>query len=1337
VNESEVFTNALMLATPAEQAAYLEEACRGDARLRAAVEALLRARASDPDFLEQPAGSLIGTTGAAVADRATTTAPLTASELSGAVLAGRYKLLEIIGEGGMGTVWRAQQKEPVKRLVAVKLIKPGMDSRLVLARFEAERQALALMDHPNIAKVFDAGAAPDGRPFFAMELVRGVPITDYCDDRRLTVRERLELLVPVCHAVQHAHQKGIIHRDLKPSNVLMALYDDKPVPKVIDFGVAKATGVQLTAETLHTSFGAVVGTVEYMSPEQATFNQLDVDTRSDIYSLGVLLYELLTGTTPLDRKRLKETPLLELLRIVREDDTVRPSARVSTVAELPAIAANRRVESKKLSGVVRGELDWIVMKALEKDRNRRYETAAALAADVERYLADEPVQACPPSAAYRLKKFARRNKRRLTLAALFMFFLGSGIGWMVGDQVARQGRTGAQVDLILGEVDRLEEEQKWPDALMAVRRAEAAATGGEADAATTQRVHAWLKDLEFIDRLEQLRMEQAVTADVRFDHAGTDREYARAFREFGVDIDELPVETSIERLQARPAHVVPLAAALDDWRYVRSQTSGRDDAGWRRLVAVARGIDPDPLRDQLRSAWGQSHLAVPPEHLRRLADSLDLRRQHPATLLSLARTLQGGGESDLAVRLLRDAQSVYPNDFWLNFELGYRLGKRKERNGAIRFSTAAVSIRPNAVAAHLNLGAALLGSAMPDEASASFRKVIELDPRSVKAHNGLAHALLLQKKLDEALEVCDAAIQLDPNYALSHCNRSQVLRAQKKWDEAVAACRTAVSVEPTFHGAHMALGEALLEQKNLIEAIACYRKAVDLSPSVETYNDLGVLLFRHKQYDDAVVAFRKASEYDPHSPAPYLGLGNALLGLNKRDQAVAAYRKALDIDPRHAGALSNLGSALRRQKPDEAMAYVRMALVLDPTVPNFNYHLGVALLDRKDFAAAVDAFRAADRLDPGNFMYLRGLGQALRDMGRTDEALAAYRQSVEASPDDPVGLQLLADAAERAGKPDQAVAALRERVRIQPNDPSAHADLAHALRALDRLDDAIAVIRDAVRLEKKTAATSPHPTRSQFRLADLLSLRAWQLAIHVDPQSRDPKQALVLAQEAVAILPNDAACRRTLGVAQYRVENWKAAVESLEKSQQLYSDYRSDSAVLFFLSMAHERLNEKELARKLFDRAAQWRMGIGASDEDLRRFCAEAAALLGREVPPTLKKSPALTPGPQLLQPVTGATLENGTLDLSKLLVRDFDWADVAGATQYHLYVIGPAAKFPVINQPTLATSSYRDESKSYVGDPHRRGWRWKVRALVQGVWTDWSEERTFDVAPLEDRKEK
>jgi WD40 repeat protein len=417
-----LFTAALDYASGAERAAYLNRECGQDPALRAEVESLLRAHERAGGFLEPPPEHQRPTV---ALDGSSSTLLLGSDPVAGAVVAGRYTLVGVIGEGGMGTVWRAEQTEPVRREVALKVLKPGMDSRQVLARFEAERQALALMDHLNIAKVLDAGATEDGHPFFVMELIKGTPITAYCDVRMLTPNTRLGLFVQVCHAVQHAHQKGVIHRDLKPSNVLVALYDSAPVAKVIDFGVAKAAGEPLTERTLVTGLGAVVGTPEYMSPEQAGLNQLDIDTRSDVYSLGVLLYELLTGTTPLAGKRSKETPLLDVLRLVREEDPPRPSMRLTALTDLPTIAAKRGLEPKRLTRLVRGELDWIVMRALEKDRNRRYETAAGFAADVQRYLADEPVLACPPSVGYRLHKFVRRNRGPVLAAAALVTVLAA------------------------------------------------------------------------------------------------------------------------------------------------------------------------------------------------------------------------------------------------------------------------------------------------------------------------------------------------------------------------------------------------------------------------------------------------------------------------------------------------------------------------------------------------------------------------------------------------------------------------------------------------------------------------------------------------------------------------------------------------------------------------------------------------------------------------------------------------------------------------------------------------------------------------------------------------
>jgi len=404
----EILQAALGTDDPKQQEAYIEAASAGNPDMRRQLLDLLHARRAVDAPPDPPPPS----------EAETWVTPSHGEPPSGQV--GPYRLLQKIGEGGFGVVYLAEQKSPIKRRVALKIIKPGMDTRQVIARFDAERQALALMDHPNIARVLDAGETDNGRPFFVMELVKGVRITDYCDEQHLSLRERLELFLPVCQAIQHAHQKGIIHRDLKPSNILVAAYDHAPVPKIIDFGVAKALNQQLTEKTVFTGFDQVVGTLEYMSPEQARLNQLDIDTRSDIYSLAAVLYELITGAPPFESRRLRAMALDELLRVIREDEPPPPSDRLSSSESLPSLAASRASEPRKLTALVRGDVDWIVMKGLDKDRSRRYDSANDLARDVQRYLNHETVSACPPSVLYRLRKFARRNRVSLVVSAVLL-----------------------------------------------------------------------------------------------------------------------------------------------------------------------------------------------------------------------------------------------------------------------------------------------------------------------------------------------------------------------------------------------------------------------------------------------------------------------------------------------------------------------------------------------------------------------------------------------------------------------------------------------------------------------------------------------------------------------------------------------------------------------------------------------------------------------------------------------------------------------------------------------------------------------------------------------------
>ena len=445
--EVAVFEAALQL-PPEQRETYLEQSCAGDTEVLQRIRALLKAHEKQTDFLASAASVV----------RPASAASVLSTEKPGDLI-GRYKLLEQIGEGGCGVVYMAEQEQPLRRRVALKVIKLGMDTKQVVARFDAERQALAMMDHPNIAKGLEAGATETGRPYFVMELVRGIKITDYCDQNNLTTQQRLELFSQVCRAIQHAHQKGIIHRDIKPSNILVTLHDGVPVPKVIDFGIAKATQGRLTDQTLFTAFQQFIGTPAYMSPEQAEMSGLDIDTRSDIYSLGVLLYELLTGKTPFDGKELLAAGLDAMRRTIREQEPERPSTRLSTMlaGELTTTAAHRRMEPAKFLSSIRGDLDWIVIKCLEKDRMRRYETGNGLAADIQRHLENEAVLACPPSRVYRFQKLVGRNKLAFAASAGVAVALVIGLGvstWMfIEEKAARQRAVAAE-----GEQTRLRQQ---------------------------------------------------------------------------------------------------------------------------------------------------------------------------------------------------------------------------------------------------------------------------------------------------------------------------------------------------------------------------------------------------------------------------------------------------------------------------------------------------------------------------------------------------------------------------------------------------------------------------------------------------------------------------------------------------------------------------------------------------------------------------------------------------------------------------------------------------------------------------------------------------------------
>jgi serine/threonine-protein kinase len=909
---------------------------------------------------------------------------------------GRYKLLERIGEGGFGVVYMAEQQQPVRRKVALKVIKPGMDSRQVLSRFEAERQALAIMDHPNIAKVFDGGMTDSGRPYFVMELAKGVPITDFCDQQQLAPRQRLELFAHVCHAVQHAHQKGLIHRDIKPSNVLVLMHDATPVVKIIDFGVAKALGQELTDKTLFTGFAQLLGTPLYMSPEQAGQSALDVDTRSDIYSLGVLLYELLTGATPFDKQRFKTAAEDEIRRIIREEEPPTPSTRLSQSKDsLASISAMRQTEPAKLTKLVRGELDWIVMKALEKDRNRRYETANAFAMDVRRYLSDEAVLAYPPSTAYRLRKFARRNKGGLAVAALalcVLVLLGSSVGWIVRDRQARQGRIAAQVDLILNEVDALETQQLWSDALSAVRRAEAIVASGEADSATVRRVREQVKDLEFIDRLERARMLQAAWVGQAFDSATSDRAYAQTFRDYGVDIDALPVDTSIQRLKARPKLVVAVATALDAWFGARAKNNGAA-ADWQRLIAVSRGIDPDPVRERIRATLGRPAIETQDE-LRRLTESIDVRSHAPATIERLAKNLRQTKQPDLAIQLLRDGQRIHPTDFWLNYDLGTALWDQKDYEGAVRFYTAAIAVRPHAVAALNDLGNVLRDQNKLDEAIAFYRRATEVDPKFVYGQSNLGSVLRAKGKLDESAEAHRRAIEIDPNFGPLYSNLGNVLREQKKLEEAETAYRKAIELDPGNARPHFGLGNVLVDRGKLDDAVALYQKAIALDPTLfPVYANLGIVLLDQGKLDAAIAAFQKAIELNPAGAEVYSRLGTAFLRQGKVNEAIDAYRKAIERNANDA---------------------------------DFHFNLGFSFAQLNEFGKAIECFHKAIDLDPNRAGAHYNLGLSFNELKEYDKAISCFRKAIELEPGNPQGYEALAGACYRAGDYKAAFTALEK-----------------------------------------------------------------------------------------------------------------------------------------------------------------------------------------------------------------------------------------------------------------------------------------------------------------------
>jgi tetratricopeptide (TPR) repeat protein/serine/threonine protein kinase len=1159
-----VFLEAVQEHGPEQWPAFLDRACAGQPELRRRVEVLLEAHREAGTALHQGAGPAACDGGGP-------------GERPGCLL-GPYKLLQLIGAGGMGAVWLAQQHEPVKRLVALKLIKAGMDSAQVVARFEAERQALALMDHDNIARVFDGGATPTGRPYFVMELVEGVPITTYCDELRLPLRKRLELLVLASQAIQHAHQKGIIHRDIKPSNVLVAVQDGRPTPKVIDFGVAKALGQGLTEQSLHTQVGSVVGTLEYMSPEQAELNRLDIDTRSDVYSLGALLYELLTGTTPLERKRLKDAPLLELLRVIREEEPQKPSTRLSTAEDLSSIAARRGLGPKRLSDAVRGELDWIVMKALDKDRNRRYETASAFAQDVQRFLNDEPVLACPPSRGYRFRKFARRNRVALTtvgvIAAAVLFVVGA-LGWMVRDRTLRRERAALEARAARADVAMLQREGKWAAALAVARRAEALLASGGAGPGLRRQFTELARDLEMAAELEEVRLRRSEVKDDHFDWDRVASEYAAAFRAFGIDVEALEPAEAAERIRARSI-AVELAAALDDWAGI----PGAKEEDAQRLRALAAAADPDPYRNRLREALEHRDR----EALKELAASEQVEDLPPSSVVLLANALRQAGARNRAVEVLRKAQRLRPDDLWLNHTLAAFLyfSKPSRAEEALGYYRAALAIRPQSPGIHLNLGVAFFKLGRDREAADEYRRAIQLKPDYAFAHGNLGRALWRLKKMPEAVAAIRRAIELKPDFAGAYHHLGHALHDKKELAGAIDAFKKCIKYEPNRvyrAQAHNALGAVLQDNNDAARAMSHYRKAIALDDNcARAHYNLGIALKATKDLKRAIVSYQNAILADPKYAAAYNNLGIALRANEELEQAIAAFKQAVTHEPRNALYHGNLANALLQQGDlDGAVDYYHKATALDGTLDRAHYNLGVALAQKKDLAGAIAAFEQAVKLDPNNAPARRSLDGALAvkhfNLGLAryqkkdvDGAIDAFKKTIALNPNHARAHNNLGWALYEQKRVDEGIAAFNKAIEFGPNYASAHNNLGIALKAKKDLNGAIASYNRAIRVDPRYAPAYNNLAYALQAKKDLPgAIAAFRKAIEVEPRNDryhgslanallargELDEAIACYKKAIFLGPSYAPYHYNLGQARRAKNDLEGAIAAYQKATEL------------------------------------------------------------------------------------------------------------------------------------------------------------------------------------------
>ncbi|MCI0462915.1 MAG: tetratricopeptide repeat protein, partial [Gemmataceae bacterium] len=972
-------------------------------------------------------------------------------------------------------------------------------------------------------------------------------------------------------------QKGIIHRDVKPSNVLVALYDDKPVPKAIDFGVAKATGSHLTEQTMHTGLGAVVGTLEYMSPEQASFNPLDIDTRSDIYSLGVLLYELLTGTTPLERKRLKEVGILEVLQLIREEEPPRPSTRLSTTEELPSIAAQRGLEPKKLSALVRGELDWIVMKALDKDRGRRYETANALALDVERYLHDEPVLACPPSAGYRLRKFVRRHKRALAAAAVLGVALlvavggvAGSLGWLASQEAVRRAQVTAEGAAALRQAESLAERaltvsdhpDQWKaelDAAFAALKPAQALLAGHRDLldpalqaqvrALADRLDADEKDRVMVATVEQIRLGRTEPS-IRAGRITSDAaaRYQKAFAAYGV-VAQVTTAKQVAELLGRkhPGIRTALVDAMYDWGLASSLAPEPDKKLRDWLARVLVRADTDGWGQQLRLALVRGG----PKALEALAARPEAQRQPPGSIIFLATALIEQGSHEPAIALLRRVQPQYPGDFWINYNLSIALrdARPPHVDDAITFSHVAVSLRPRNAIVRVNLGNALrLKQDLPGALDA-YHKALELEPNDAVTHNNIG--VILKAKGDLLMDKGDK------------------VGAKREWAGAKAAFTKAIACDPQCARAYSNLGGLLEAEGNSAEALRLIDKALALAPK-----DGGA----------------------------HLNRGHALVSLKKLDDAIAAYTQAIgcDQEQERAAAYSSRGLTLAQKGEFRAaIADHEKAIALEKADARLHYNFGKTLYESKDAPRAIVALQRAIQLKPRFAEACYVMGLACMETKDLDGAIAAFRKAIDTRPNYAEACMNLGVALSVRGRPDAAKYLLRA-IKINPNLPEAHFNLGNVRIAQGDLRGAASAYEKAVEIKPDFAAAWSNLGQARKGLKDLPgAIKAYQKAIDLDPKLPEARSNLGAAlcedrkavdaerhlRMAIKLKPNYPQAHSNLGLSLNIQGKHQEAEDAYRTAQKLGLD---DFIVRYGLGKALLGQDKYRAAEAAFRQAIAW-----------------------------------------------------------------------------------------------------------------------------------------------------